>query len=212
MTKFTVKTVFPVDENVEDKTYVSNKRTELANDVETADVIDMYKHYTNSGYDVNTKFKVPDVDENGSDIESDPFEMAKELTTQGIDYKASLKLDVKGAYDDVLQAIHMIESSGFDLVVDVKLKINDETGINIDDNGTWIDQDAVFKVTPKANSIDINDLKGLYDSLSNDGYDVSIDLKPKADKEDDPSDSFAKQLSVYPDGTEIDFALKQAEE
>src|SRR5699024_8341211 len=99
-------------------------------------------------------FNVPETNEDGSDIESDPFEMAENLTKQGIDYKAKLKLDAKGAYDDLLDAMHLIESAGYAMVVDIKLKINDKTSLNVDDSTSWTDQDAVVKITPKADSID----------------------------------------------------------
>lgn len=212
MANYTVKTIFPADESTDDNKYISNKRTELQSSMETGDVVALYNQYLEAGYDVNVSFNVPETNEDGSDIESDPFEMAENLTKQGIDYKAKLKLDAKGAYDDLLDAMHLIESAGYAMVVDVKLKINDKTSLNVDDATSWTDQDAVVKITPKADSIDVNDLKGLYDDLNNRGYAVSIDLKPKVDKTaTDESDEFSKQLSVYPDGTEVKFTLKQAE-
>lgn len=206
---FTIKTVFPVSEDMEESKFISNKRTELLSDVDVAEAVDLYRSYIRAGYDVAVNFTAP---EGGDEEDADPFVMADELTKQGIDYKASLKINTKGSYNDMLPAMHLVEAAGFDMTVAVKLKIAESTTLNTDDPATWTDEDAVFKITPKASSNSVMDLKSLYENLTNKGYDVQIALSPKADKDADEGEEFAKQCSVYPAGTEIKFTLKQAEE
>lgn len=212
MPKYDVKTTFPADETVSGNEYTTTKRSVLASDVETPDVVQMYNSYRNSGYKVSTAFSTPKDDVAG---DVSPFDVAENLTKQGIDYKASLKIKSKGAYSDMLKAMHLVESSGFDMDVNVKLKINDETSLNIDDSGSWEDEDAEFKINPKASTDNINELKDVYENLDQNGYEVEIDIKPKMPKESDmdsENDSFMSQLSAYPDGSQVTFTLKQDEE
>lgn len=206
---FTIKTIFPVSEDMEESKFISNKRTELLSDVDSTQAVDLYRHYIQAGYDVAVSFNAPD---DAGEEDADPFVMAEELTKQGINYKASLKIDTKGSYNDMLPAMHLVEAAGFDMTIAVKLKIAEDTTLNTDDPATWTDEDAVFKITPKASSNNAGDLKSLYDNLTAKGYEVQIALSPKADKDADEGEEFAKQCSVYPNGTEIKFTLKQGEE
>lgn len=213
MAKYEVKTTFPADESVEDNKYTTTKRNVLMSDVETADVVKLFNSYRTGGYKVGVSFKQPEDGDTGE--AADPFTVAENLTKQGIDYKATLKSKSKGAYDDMLDLMHLIEASGFDMTVNVQLKINEETSLNVDDPASWSDQDAVIKVTPKASSTDINELKDLYDNLDNKGYEVEITVKPKMPKDDDmdsENNGFASQLSAYPTGTTVNFNLTQDED
>lgn len=207
---YNVKTIFPVDEIIKGNKQTTTKHTDVLSEVKTSDVIKLFQSYCEGDYKVNCYFKAPaSKDKNDEELKT-PFEVAASLAKQGIDYRATLKIKTKGSYEEMIKAMHLVESEGFDMTVDVKLKINDKTTTNIDDVGTWEDEDSKFKVTPKTGTSNINELKMLYDSLNRNGYEVFIDIKPKAPKTDDmdsEDDSFATQLSAYPDGTLVTFKL-----
>lgn len=206
MPKFTVKTSFPVDQTPGDDKVVTTKKTEILSDVDVPVAVKLYNSYLTAGYKVSYSLASAEADE-----EVDPFTLAEKLTKQGVDYVASLKVSTKGDYETMLPAIHAVEGAGFDLNVTVTLKVNDKTTINLDHPDSWDSSDAVYKLSPKAKSVDIDDLKGLYDNLVAKGFDAEITIKPKIDKDAEPAESFAAQLSVYPDGTDLAFNLKQAE-
>ena len=114
----------------------------------------------------------------------------------------------EGGYDDMKPVMDIVEASGFDLTVTATLKVNSNTTTNLQKPNSWTNEDNVYKVNPKASSDNINDLKDLYDTLDKKGYEVDITIKPKAPKADDmddENDSFANQLSAYPDGTLVTF-------
>lgn len=204
---YLVKTTYPKEETMElaEAKYTTTKKQEVKSEVELPDVIDMYNSYQRQGYTISVGFVAPLESE---DDDSTPFDVAERLTENGIDYKATLKIKNSGTYEDIIQIAHIIEQHGFDLAMNIKLTISEDSTVNIDDESTWMSaDDAVFKVTPKAASTNIGDLRGLYDDLSD--YDVTIDIKPKAQSGDD--DDFATQLEAYPDQTEITFTLKDAE-
>ena len=207
---YNVKTIFPKEESIEKNTqkYVTTSRQELASEKELDEVLSLYNDYQRQGFNVSVGFKPPvDTDEGEEPVSV--FEVAEQLTLAGIDYKATLKLKFSGSYDDMLHVARSVEQQGYDYVVDAKLKINEDSVINIDKINTWSAEDAVYKVTPKASSDDINELRGLYDVLSENDYDVTIDIKPKKQSTDE--DDFGTQLAAYPDGTELTFTLKDSE-
>ena len=206
---YQVITKFPTEESIDSETlkYVTNSKKEQTPELEIEDVVAAYNDYQRAGYNVTPTFKVPMAGETDEDIS--PFDVAEQLTTAGIDYMATLKLKYSGDYEGMLELSHLIEAHGFDLVVDIKLKVNEDSVVNLDNEGSWMGDDAVYKVTPKAKNEDINELKGIYDTLSDAGYDVSIDIKPKAQKEDD-DDNFFAQVSAYPSGTQITLTLKDS--
>lgn len=211
---YDVKTIFPVDEIIKGNKQTTTKHTDVLTEVKTEDVVKLFQSYLEGDYKVSCYFKAP-VKKNDTNKElSTPFDVAASLAKQGIDYRATLKIKTKGSYDDMIKAMHLVESEGFDMTVNVRLKINEKTATNIDDEGTWEDEDSQFKVTPKTGTEDVNELKSLYDLLNKDGYEVLIDIKPKSPKADDmdsEDDSFATQLSAYTDGTLVTFKLAQDE-
>ncbi|KWU08878.1 hypothetical protein [Lactobacillus crispatus] len=102
------------------------------------------------------------------------------------------------------------EAEGYEYNVNVTLKVNDETTTNINDPLSWTDEDNVFKVSPKTSTDDAEKLHQLYDTLNDKGYEVEITIKPKAPKStdmDSENETFATQLSAYPDGTLVTFRL-----
>ena len=106
----------------------------------------------------------------------------------------------------------LVEAEGYEYNVNVTLKVNDETTTNINDPLSWTDEDNVFKVSPKTSTGYAEELHQLYDTLNDKGYEVEITIKPKAPKADDmddEDDSFANQLSAYPDGTLVTFKLTE---
>ena len=78
---------------------------------------------------------------------------------------------------------------------------------------TWLNSlSLLVRVSPKARTDNIDNLKSLFDTLDQKGYEVEITIKPKAPKADDmddEDDSFANQLSAYPDGTLVTFKLTE---
>lgn len=214
MTSYSVKTVFPTTESTDGSKQTTTKQTDVIDEIEASKVVDLYNSYKEGDYKVSVSFVEPPEDKNDQDSVS-PFEIAKNLTKQGIDYKASLKLKTHGTFTEMQKAMKLIEAEGYDMTVSAQLKINDKTSLNIDDTDTWTDEDAVFRVAPKAASKDANELKQLYTELGDAGYEVEIDIKPKMPKESDVADGedpFAMQLSAYPNGTLVNFRLSQAEE
>lgn len=213
MAIYDVKTIYPADEAIQGNKQTTTKQVELWSDVNTPDVLQLFDSYRKAGYQVKVSFTPPAKDIQDAESSS-PFDVAEDLTKQGIDYKATLKLKSKGAYDDMIDLMHLIESEGFDMTVSIQLKINENTSLNIDRSSTWTDEDAVFKVSPKASSKDVKDLKSLYDALNDQGYEVEIKIDPQAPKSDDmdsENDSFAAQLAAYPTNTLVTFKLTQDE-
>lgn len=206
---YEIKIGYPKEETMDNEQhkFVTTSRQEMIT-AETQDVvISRYNDLQRQGFNVTVAFKTnPDGDED----EVSPFDIASKLTQAGIDYKATLKVKNSSDYKQMLDLANMIEQHGYDFNVDVKMKINDDSSININRESTWVaSEDAAFKVTPKASSDDINELKSLFDQLADNGYDVTIDVKPKKQSTDE--DDFATQLSVYPDDTTVIFTLHDAE-
>lgn len=214
MTVFTVKTTYPQNEDIdsEGKTTIT-KHAEIQDNLDDEAVMKLYKDYLRQGYAMSIRFKSKKDKGDGQAEERSPFDIAKDLETNDIEYKATLKLPDKGAYSDMLDAIRLLEADGFDINASVQLKENEKTTTNLTDPETWTDEDATIKLSPKASTKNIGELKSIYDSLKDKGYGVDIEIKPKVDKDKDDSeqdDDFANQLKAYPNGTEIDFTLKDA--
>lgn len=214
MTIFSVKTTYPQNEDVDStgKTTIT-KHSELLNDLNDEQVMKLYKDYLRQGYGMSVRFKSNADKKNGKQEERSPFDIAKDLEKNDIEYKATLKLPDKGAYDDMLPAIKLLGAEGFDINATVSLKENEKTTIKLNDQSTWTGEDVMIKLTPKASTKNIGELKSIYDRLKDKGYGVDIEIKPKVDKDKDgeqQDDDFAAQLKAYPNGTEIDFTLKDA--
>ena len=127
-------------------------------------------------------------------------------------YRATLKIKDKGDYEDMIKVIHLVEADGFNLNVSVTLKINEDSLINLDVPGTWTEREnAIFKVSPKAHTNKVEELKSLYEAINRAGYEAKIDINPKAPEAnnmDDDNDTFANQLSAYPSHTLVKFSLR----
>ena len=209
---YSVKTTYPKEERVDNNSqkYTTTSKQELVSNLELNDVVRIYNGYQRQGFDVSVRIKAPAEAGAGEETDGSPFDIAHQLTASGIDYKASLKIKNSGSYDDVINIAHMIEQHGFDLNLGVTLKVNEDSPVNIDNVDTWMDPDnAVYKVTPKASSDNIDELKDVYEALEDAGYEPTIDIKPKKQSTDE--DDFGTQLEAYPDGTEVDFTLKDGE-
>lgn len=209
---YSIKTKFPKEEvmdNTGSKFVTTSKQEQIS--VDTAgDVIELYNQYA-SAYAVTVSIAAPE-QADGEESDVSPFEIAEELTKNGIDYKATLKIKNGQSFEEATELINAIDASGFEYTADIKLKINDATTANIRHVDTWTEDDTtVVKLTPKASSIDINELKPLFDKLTELELEPTIDIKPKAKSTDDEANDFAAQLSAYPDGSEITFTLKDGE-
>lgn len=211
MTKYNVKTTFPVNEESKSNKTKLTKQTDIATDLESNEVLRLYSQYLQAGYKVNFGFDT--ADDEGSVQDFDPFDVAENLTKNGIDYKANLKLKAKGAYSDLKDVMHLIEAEGYNMTVNVKLKINDKTSLNVDNTDSWTDEDAVFSITPSISVNNILEIKDLYENLTNRGFETNIVIKPKTPKGDDndPEASFETILSQYPDNTTVKFMLSDSE-
>lgn len=205
---YNIKTIYPKDEQMNSKqnTYTTTRKQELAGEKDYNDVLNMYETYQREGYEVTPAIALLD-DANAEDVS--PFEIAERLTKSGIDYKASLKVKNGSDYTTAIKLARVIEQNAYDFQMDIKLKINEKSPVNIDKESTWMDSDnAVYKITPKATSTDIKELKNLYEKLEELGYTPTIDIKAKKKSGDD--DDFATQLLAYPEGANITFTLKDA--
>ena len=202
---YEVTIVYPKEEqmdNEEGKFTTINKKESLG-EMSIGDVVSLAGQLERSGYTITPTFLPP-----GEDKAQSPFDIAGELTMSGIDYKATLKCKNSGTYSDAQDLVKLIYGRGFDADIDIKLKVNDDSPVDFDETSTWMDADnTVYKVKPKASSTNANELKGLYDTLDEKGYEVSIDIKPKKAKEDA---DFETQLSAYPDNTNIKLTLRDS--
>lgn len=196
---YTVQITFPKEEVLEDDKHVTTNKKELVFEQSLEDVIDLHRRYQNLGYVVNVVFKA-------TQSEADPFVIANNLTTSGVDYKATLKIKNNGSYSDALALANIIENKGFDYEITAKLKINESSPVDFGKEATWFGEGASYTVRPKVAVTDIMEIKSLYEKLIEYTYDASITVKPRkqADLE------FATQLSAYPEGTEIFFNLRDA--
>lgn len=197
---YLIKTKFPNQENFEDKKTTVIKHNEDFELETIDDVITLYNEYERQGYKINVKYESSD--------EKSPFDIAHDFDMAGIAYKATLKLDtkVKGDYQSIIDIAKIIEQHGFDLSMDIKLKIDETSPVNLDDETTWMGDGARYKVTPKVTSDNIEDLKGLYDDLQSIAPIINVKPKKQTSTED-----FATQLRIYPDNTQIVFTLKESE-
>lgn len=197
---YIIKTKFPNQENFEEKKTTVIKHNEDFELETIDDVITLYNEYERQGYKINVKYESSD--------EKSPFDIAHDFDMAGIAYKATLKLDtkVKGDYQSIIDIAKIIEQHGFDLSMDIKLKIDETSPVNLNDETTWMGDGATYKVTPKVTSDNIEDLKGLYDDLQSIAPVINIKPKKQTSTED-----FATQLRIYPDNTQIAFTLKESE-
>lgn len=198
---YLIKTKFPNQENFEDKKTTVIKHNEDFELETIDDVITLYNEYERQGYKINVKYNASD--------EKSPFDIAHDFDMAGIAYKATLKIDakVKGDYQTIINIAKTIEQHGFDLLMDIKLKIDETSPVNLDNESTWMGDGATYKVTPKVTSDNINDLEGLYDDLQSISPIITVKPKKQTSTED-----FATQLRIYPDNTEIVFTLKESED
>lgn len=206
---YTIKTSYPKEEALEANKLTERTFNEYLDDIEKPEVISQYNQLLTQGYSIGVSFIPPKINKEG--VEDDPFKIAESFELAGIGYKATLKLKASGTYEDMLKVAKMIEREGYDYDINVKLNINENSPVDFEKESSWFDPEyAKYTVTPKASSQDIADLRSLFDMLSEEHYDVSINLKAKVKKDDD--DSFASQLEAYPSGTQIMFKLTDASE
>ena len=205
--QYILKTSYPKEEAVEGKKLTERTFNEFINDLEQNEVIKQYDQLLSEGYSVNVTFQPPMYSLQGE--ETDPFVIAEQFELAGISYKATLKLKASGTYEDMLKVTKMIEQQGYDYDISIKLKVNENSPVDFEKENSWFDSEfAKYSVLPKASSQDIMDLKSLYDQLSEAYYKPEISLKAKVRKDDD--ETFATQLSAYPEGTVVSFKLKDA--
>lgn len=205
---YNISVSYPKDEqmNSDARTFTVTSKTEILGEMDASDVISLYMNLERAGYGITPSFAT--TDESADEVS--PFDIANELSKRGIEYKATLKCKNNGTYDEAKTLVRLIHAHGFDVEVDVKLKIHDDSSVDFDKNNTWMDSThTTYKVTPKAASTDAIELMGLYDTLQDKKYDVSINIKPK--KSTDESSDFPTQLSAYPDKTTIKFTLKDSD-
>lgn len=205
--QYILKTSYPKEEAVEGKKLTERTFNESVSDLEQDEVIKQYEQFLTEGYSVSVTFQPPSYSLQGE--ETDPFVIARQFELAGISYKATLKLKASGTYEDMVKVTKMIEQQGYDYDISIKLKVNENSPVDFEKESSWFDSEfAKYSVLPKASSQDIMDLKSLYDQLSEAYYKPEISLKAKVRKDDD--ETFATQLSAYPEGTVVSFKLKDA--
>ena len=201
---YTVKTKFPKEITEREAKEIVNTHDESETNLEADDVLSLYAHYQQSGYNIKATFKLQD--------DAGPVTIASKLDENNIAYKATLKFLNKanrGSYDEVLPISQIAFQQGYDYEVAVTLKVNDESTVDFDKESTWFSPaDAIYIVKPKVSGKHLNEMIPIYESLLNKGFDVTFDIKPSSAETDD---EFAQQLAAYPDGTEITMTLSDAE-
>lgn len=174
-------------------------------DMSLDEILELYRQFERQGYRVSTKIDT-------KDLMIDPFEFANNLERAGINYTSTLNIKDKGTYDmihPVASIASIIENYGFDYDVAILLKINDESTVNFDREGTWMSPtDAEYQIKSKARTKNIAELQGLYESLANTNVTSEIIVTPKSPKVED---EVASILSLCQEGTVVKFTLKDAE-
>lgn len=213
--KYNVVTSFPATESGTDQKSTKTRQTTTEKGVNAPDVADLFNSYLEADYKVSTSFDSSDSKVAKDDSEQSPFAVGKALSKNGIEYQATLKITDKGAYEDMHKAMQLVSANGYDMTVNVQLKENDKTAIDLDRPDTWTGSDSIVKVNPKAKSGEVAELKELYDELIKAGYATEITIKPKLPKENtdvDIKQTFMTQLLAYPEDTTVKFRLSQKEE
>jgi len=171
-------------------------------DMSLDEILELYRQFERQGYRVSTKIDT-------KDLMIDPFEFANNLERAGINYTSTLNIKDKGTYDMIHPVASIIENYGFDYDVAILLKINDESTVNFDREGTWMSPtDAEYQIKSKARTKNIAELQGLYESLANTNVTSEIIVTPKSPKVED---EVASILSLCQEGTVVKFTLKDAE-
>lgn len=201
---YTVKTKFPKEITEREAKEIVNTHDESETNLDTEDVLSLYAHYQQSGYNIKATFKLQE--------DADPVTVASKLDEHDIAYKATLKFLNKanrGSYDEVLPISQIAFQQGYDYEVGVTLKINDESTVDFDKESTWFSpEDAIYIVKPKVSGKHLTEMIPIYERLLDQGVDVTFDIKPSSAETDD---DFSKQLSAYPEGTEITMVLSDSE-
>lgn len=171
-------------------------------DMSFDEILELYRQFELQGYRISTKIDTKDID-------IDPFEFAENLERVGIHYTSTLNIKDKGTYDMIHPVASIIEKYGFDYDVVILLKINEESTVNFDREGTWMSPtDAEYQIKSKARTKNINELHGLYEALENTNVTSEIIVTPKSPKTDYEVMSI---LSLCQEGTVVKFTLKDAE-
>lgn len=171
-------------------------------DMSLDEILELYRQFERQGYRVSTKIDT-------KDLMIDPFEFTNNLERAGINYTSTLNIKDKGTYDMIHPVASIIENYGFDYDVAILLKINDESTVNFDREGTWMSPtDAEYQIKSKARTKNIAELQGLYESLANTNVTSEIIVTPKSPKVED---EVASILSLCQEGTVVKFTLKDAE-
>lgn len=171
-------------------------------DMSLDEILELYRQFERQGYRVSTKIDT-------KDLMIDPFEFANNLERAGINYTSTLNIKDKGTYDMIHPVASIIENYGFDYDVAILLKINDESTVNFDREGTWMSPtDTEYQIKSKARTKNIAELQGLYESLANTNVTSEIIVTPKSPKVED---EVASILSLCQEGTVVKFTLKDAE-
>ena len=205
---YTVITTYPKEDTQNSEKHTVATRKETVFEQDFSDVLDLYDQLERSGYTINVSFDTKEVDE------KTPFEIAQDLEQQGVDYTAKLTFLEKanqGSYEKIKDLSNKIEQHGFyKYRVDVQLKIADDSAVDLNREATWFDQnDTTYKLTPDVKSSNAAELMGLYDDLTQAGYYVNIDIKPKNKKDEDLD--FSTRLRSFPNGTVVKFGLSESE-
>lgn len=171
-------------------------------DMSIDEILELYQQFERQGYRVSTKIDTKDID-------MDPFEFAENLERVGIGYTSTLNIKDKGTYDMIHPVASIIENYGFDYDVVILLKINEESTVNFDREGTWMSPtDAEYQIKSKARTKNINELHGLYEALATTNVTSEIIVTPKSPKTED---EVASILSLCQEGTVVKFTLKDVE-
>lgn len=171
-------------------------------DMSFDEILELYRQFELQGYRISTKIDTKDID-------IDPFKFAENLERVGIGYTSTLNIKDKGTYDMIHPVASIIENYGFDYDVVILLKINAESTVNFDSEGTWMSPtDAEYQIKSKARTKNINELHGLYEALENTNVTSEIIVTPKSPKTDYEVMSI---LSLCQEGTVVKFTLKDAE-
>ena len=195
---------YPKQEVIEDgKESVTNIKENIE-DASAELLLEKYQEFKRVGYDVKVNFVTSDVYD-----EFDVFKMAEIFDLNAIDYSAKLKFinrSNKGSHDYISSLAKLFDRYTFDYDISIKLKVNEKSEIDFQNEDTWFGETPIYQINPKIKVKDAKLFKNLYDEL-NEIAQVSAEIKPKEVEEK----ILLLSLDNYPAGTEVVFTLKDSE-
>lgn len=182
-------------ESVEHNTKRTDKQV-LKSEQDNDAILNIYRTSLLSGDTVTVRF------EGAFEDATKSLEIGNRLAEENIEYTAMIKFkdkSNKGTYNTVsiIEQLALVE--GFDVNIDVKLKINDKSSIDFANTESWLQDDAIYVVKPKARASDVGEITPFLEHLQSHNIAAYIAIKPKTITEE----NLPTLLDILPDGLDI---------